>query len=128
MLPDVVDRYARWLPTRANDPRSVFLVAERSATTTDAAPALVGFLIATIEENIPIYRLEEFGFIHDVWVEPSARKSGAATALVTEALRRFRTLSITQVRLETAAINEPARRLFTRCGFRIGTIDMLVEL
>jgi len=30
---------------------------------------LVGFLVATVEKEIPIYRLDSFGFIHDVWVE-----------------------------------------------------------
>ena len=69
MLPDVVDRYRSWLPRRAEDPRSVFLVA-------DTRPGLAGFLIATIETNIPIYQLEEFGFIHDVWVDPRHRRGG----------------------------------------------------
>ena len=69
MLPDVVDRYRSWLPRRAEDPRSVFLVA-------DTSPGLAGFLIATIETNIPIYQLEEFGFIHDVWVDPRRRRGG----------------------------------------------------
>ena len=121
MLPDVVDRYRSWLPKRAEDPRSVFLVA-------DTNPSLAGFLIATIEKNIPIYQLEEFGFIHDVWVDPQHRRSGIARALVEEAANRFRAMGIAQLRLETAAANEHARDLFTACGFRVGTIDMLRQL
>src|SRR4051812_44518608 len=54
--------YQRWLTARANDPRSVFLVAEADGN-------IVGFLVGTVENEIPIYRLEEFGFIHDLWVE-----------------------------------------------------------
>lgn len=121
MLPDVVDRYARWLPARAADPRSVFLVAEYG-------PELIGFLIATVEASIPIYQLAEFGFIHDVWVEPAHRKAGVARALTDEAARRFRAIGITQVRLETAAANDDARRLFERVGFRVATLDMLRDL
>lgn len=124
MLPDVVDRYARWLPTRAADPRSVFLVAESD----EEPPRLVGFLIATIETSIPIYRLKEYGFIHDVWVEPPYRRHGVARGLVAAAMERFAALGVTQVRLETAATNEEARRLFESCGFRVGTIDMLAEI
>lgn len=122
MLPDVVQRYERWLPARSRDPRSVFLVG------TDDAGRLRGFLVATIETSIPIYRLSEFGFIHDVWVDPEARGTGLGGALVDGALARFRTLGVSQVRLETAAANDIARRLFSSRGFRVGTVDMLKSL
>jgi len=121
MVPDVIDRYRRWLPQRATDPRSVFLIAEE-------AGAAVGFLVATVEPTIPIYRTTEVGFIHDVWVEPAHRGRGHASAMITEACRRFRELGVTQVRLETAAGNDAARRLFAACGFRVSTIEMLAEL
>lgn len=119
-LGDVVERYERWLPQRAADPRSVFLVAE-----SEAGGAVVGFLVGAVESNIPIYTLREYGFIHDVWVEPEHRGRGHASALVDAALARFRAMGVAQVRLETAAANEAARRLFARRGFRTGTIDML---
>lgn len=123
MLPDVAERYRRWLPMRATDPRSVFLVAEA-----DDAASLAGFLVAAIEKSIPIYRLDEFAFIHDMWVEPAFRRHGVARALVEAAIERFRAMGVPQARLETAAGNEAARRLFESCGFRVGTIDMLREL
>ncbi len=121
-LPDIVDRYAHWLPTRAADPRSVLLVGEEN----EQAATLAGFLVATIEPNIPIYHTREFAFIHDVWVEPRARRSGLASLLVDAAVARFRTLGVAQVRLETAAHNDAARALFERRGFRVSTIDMLL--
>lgn len=117
-LPDVVARYERWLPQRATDPRSVFLVAE-------AGGPLAGFLVGTVEQSIPIYKVKEFGFIHDVWVEPAHRRRGLARALVEDAVRRFGAIGITQVRLETAAMNETARSLFASCGFRTSTVEML---
>ena len=98
-----------------------------SSSSPTPAPAS-GFLIATVEQNIPIYQLKKFGFIHDVWVDPQHRRSGIARALVEEAANRFRAMGITQLRLETAAANEHARDLFTACGFRVGTIDMLRQL
>jgi ribosomal protein S18 acetylase RimI-like enzyme len=119
-LPDDVDRNARWLPQRAADPRSVLLIA---ADTDRAAPA--GFLVATIEPNIPVYSTREFAFIHDLWVEPAHRSRGHGRALVTEALARFSVLGIAQIRLETAAANEPARRLFAACGFRPSSVEMI---
>lgn len=117
-LPDVIARYERWLPQRAADPRSVFLIAESGGT-------LIGFLVGTREQSIPIYRVKEFGFIHDVWVEPAHRRRGVARALVEETVRRFAAFGVVQVRLETTALNETARDLFASCGFRTSTVEML---
>jgi ribosomal protein S18 acetylase RimI-like enzyme len=133
MLPDVVERYARWLPARAADPRSVFLVAARDGVGDGvgdgaADAVLSGFLVGTIEKSVPIYTLAEFGFIHDVWVEPAERGNGIGKVMVSEACRRFAERGAGQVRLETAALNEGARKLFVSCGFRVGTVDMLREL
>ena len=125
MLPDVVERYRRWLPVRAVDPTSVFLVAEGRAGGKAGSANIVGFLIATVEENVPIYRTLEFGFIHDVWVEPDVRGRGVGRELVGSALAEFRARGIGQVRLETASMNEAARKLFASCGFRVGTVDMV---
>lgn len=123
-LADIVDRYRRWLPQRAIDPRSIFLVAEPSDSGS-ARWAMVGFLVATVEQEIPIYRIKEFGFIHDVWVEPAYRSQGVARHLVDAAVARFAEMGVAQVRLDTAAANEAARRLFASCGFRASTTEML---
>ncbi len=113
--------YRGWLTARADDPRSVFLVADRDGL-------LAGFLIGTVEKEIPIYRLTEFGFIHDIWVEPAYRNEGIARQLVTLAIEKFREMGVAQVRGDTAAANEPARNLLKSCGMRPSTVEMLVEV
>lgn len=121
------ERYRTWLAARANDPRSVFLVAQREQT--DAQPAiLAGFIIGTVESEIPIYRIREFGFLHDLWVEESYRHEGIGRQLVMRAVERFARIGVPQVRLDTAAANEPARGLFRACGFRVDTMEMLLEM
>ncbi len=119
----VPEMYRGWLPVRAEDPRSVFLVAERdqspsfSRDPTGSVPHLVAFLIATVEKEIPIYRLAEYGFIHDLWVEPEYRNEGVARQMAMLAIERFREIGVKQVRLDTAAPNEAARNLSHRAGF-----------
>jgi ribosomal protein S18 acetylase RimI-like enzyme len=120
-LPNPQEKYRRWLTSRAADPRSVFLVAEREAR-------LIAFLIGDIEHEIPIYRLQEFAFIHDIWVEEEYRHEGIARQMVMLAVERFKSTGITQIRLDTAANNDPARKLFASCGFRISTTEMLLEI
>jgi ribosomal protein S18 acetylase RimI-like enzyme len=125
-LPNPEERYRGWLASRAGDPRSVFLVAD--AAPTGAPPRLAGFLVGTVESEIPIYRLREFGFIHDLWVEEAYRNEGWARQLVTLAVERFREIGVRQIHLDVLAANDPARGLFAACGFRASTIEMLTEL
>ena len=122
-LPDIAQMYDGWLRERASHRRSVFLVAE-----TSAPKKIVGFLIGSVEREIPIYRLKEYGFLHDLWVEPEYRNEGAARQMVMLAVEKFKQMGVEQVRLDTAAKNEVARRLFEACGFRESVREMLLEL
>ena len=118
---DPGEMYRGWLTKRATDPRSVFLVAERSAGT------LVGFLIAGVEREIPIYVIGSFGLIHDLWVDERYRHEGLARQMVTLAVERFAEIGVPQVRLYAAWSNGPARKLFEACGFRPSSVEMLIE-
>ena len=126
-LPDTAERYRSWLTARTSDPRAVFLVADHERLLADV-PFLAGFVIGTVEEAIPIYRVDEFGYIHDVFVAEEYRNEGLGRQMTMLAIEKFRELGVKQVRLETAAANEPARKLFASCGFRTSAIEMLVEL
>ena len=120
-LPDPGSMYERWLEARADDQQSVFIVAEREEK-------LVGFVVGTCEHEIPIYDIDRYGFIHDLWVDPDYRHEGVGRQLAMLAVERFAKLGMKQVRLDTAARNEGARLLFAKCGFRPSVIEMLVEL
>jgi ribosomal protein S18 acetylase RimI-like enzyme len=120
-LPSIGEMYHSWLTTRAADPRSVFLVAEREAG------VLVGFLIGGVEREIPIYRLREYGFIHDLWVEPDYRNEGLARQMTTLAVERFASMGVGQLRLDVLISNDAARKLFESCGFRPSIQEMLLE-
>ncbi|MEH2355238.1 GNAT family N-acetyltransferase [Nostoc sp.] len=135
-LPHPEQRYEQWLTRLANSDgfstrrdanadassiRSVFLVSENEGQ-------IAGFLIATIEREIPIYRLQEFAFIHDIWVEPEYRQKGIARQMVMLSVERFHQMGVKQIRLDTAIANEASRRLFASCGFRFSIIEMLIEL
>jgi ribosomal protein S18 acetylase RimI-like enzyme len=120
-LPNIAEMYRGWLTSRATDARSVFFVAEREG-------AIVAFLVGTVEREIPIYRLGEYGFIHDAWVEPAYRNEGVGRQMTMLAIERFRGMGVKQIRLDTAAKNDAARGLFASCGFRPSVTEMLLEL
>ena len=118
--------YDGWLRQRATDPRSVFLVAQRQGD--EKGGQLVGFLVGEVEREIPIYRVREYGFIHDLWVEEDYRHEGLGRQLTMLAIEKFRDMGVTQARLHTAGANDPARKLFEQCGFRVSLIEMLCDL
>jgi ribosomal protein S18 acetylase RimI-like enzyme len=122
-LPNIPQMYDQWLRERASHRRTVFLVAEASGP-----KKIVGFVIGTVEREIPIYRLKEHGFLHDLWVEEEYRNEGVARQMVMLAIEKFKEMGVEQVRLDTAANNEAARRLFEACGFRESVREMLIEL
>ena len=126
-LDGAADMYRGWLGDRCDDDTSVFLVADRDDDDAERSN-VVAFLVATLDRNVPIYRVERYGFIHDVWVEPDYRHEGVGQSMALLALERFQAIGATQVRLDTAAENDAARKLFERCGFRPSTIQMLCEL
>ena len=120
-LPHPERGYGNWLRRCAGDPSCVFLVGTHSGE-------VVAFLIATIEDEIPIYRIKRYGFIQDLWVEEAYRRHGLAKELLAETVRRFADMQINQVRLDVLEHNEPARQLFASCGFRTSIVEMIHEV
>ena len=120
VVDDFATKYGSWLSTLTGDPHGVFLVAV-------ADRRVVGYLVGTVDEAVPIYQVRQFGYIRDVWVEEGHRTAGMGRKLVDAALKRFGALRIQQVRLETAAANVSARSFFAACGFRPCATEMLIE-
>jgi ribosomal protein S18 acetylase RimI-like enzyme len=122
-LPEPAKRYERWLTAQVKNDRSVFLVADPQQSDN-----LAGFLIATTESEVPIYRLQAYGFVHDLWVEPAYRQADLARKMVEQTIAAFTQMGIQQIRLDVATPNQAARYLFESCGFRVSTMEMLIEL
>ncbi len=123
---DVQAMYGSWLKRLIETGRSVVLVADAAGR--DDPPRLVGMIIGTIDKEIPIYRLAEFGFINDLWVDDTYRNEGVGRQLVAEAIERFTKLGVSQIRLDVLTSNAPARTLFATCGFRESVIEMILPL
>ena len=123
LRPDAEERFKRWLGPASEDPRALLMVAEEAP-----GGAIVGFLTALVEKDVPVYVRDEYAVIRDIWVEPRHRRRGAGKLLVEAALRELAEMGLKQVRVRTAAPNETAREMLLACGFRVGTIDLVREL
>lgn len=116
---NILAGYRRWLAQRIVDARSCVVVAANDAG------LVVAMLIASVEGAIPIYRVSEFGYVHELWVDETYRNEGVARQLVAMTIEHFATIGVEQIRLETAAKNDAARKLFEQAGFRTATIEMM---
>lgn len=112
--------YAWFLGTQLREPDTMVAVAERHGT-------VVGYVYAAVEPRSWKELREEAGFIHDVVVDPGARRSGVATALIESAIGWCTGRGVPRVVLWTAQPNDAAQALFARLGFRRTMIEMTRE-
>jgi ribosomal protein S18 acetylase RimI-like enzyme len=118
---DSAEGYAWFLRTQLKEKTVVVFVAERAGT-------VVGYVYAGLEPASWKELREPAGFIHDVVVEDSSRRTGIASSLVEAAIGWLRNHGAPRVVLWTAENNPAAQRLFNRLGFRRTMIEMTREL
>jgi len=118
---DAERRFHRWIGMVIQDPRAMLLVAEDQGQ-------IVGFLYATIEDELPIYQPEEFALVHEWWVESAFRGRGAGEALIERAAAELAHAGVRQLRVRAAAGDEEARAVLHRCGFRTGACELVKQL
>jgi ribosomal protein S18 acetylase RimI-like enzyme len=109
--------YAHFLGTQLDADDAIVLVAER-------AGAAVGYVYAGIEPFSWKELRDAAGFVHDIVVDPSERRTGIAGALMEAAIAWVREQGVASVMLWTASPNEGAQRLFEGLGFRRTMIEM----
>ena len=113
--------YAWFLGTQLREEDVVVFVAERESS-------IVGYVYAALEPQSWKELREACGFIHDIVVDESGRRSGVATLLMEAAIGWLRERGAPRVVLGTAQRNDAAQRLFERLGFRRTMIEMTREL
>jgi ribosomal protein S18 acetylase RimI-like enzyme len=122
MLPeDPESGYRWWLGKELKAKDAVVLVAERSGE-------VVGYAYGRVEEKDWNALRDRCGGLHDIWVEQTARGSGAGRLLAEALVRRFAELGVPRVVLMSAAKNEGAQRFFARLGWRPTMVEMTREI
>ena len=118
---DAEEGYAWFLGTQLRQKDVAIFVAERGGE-------VLGYIYAGIEPHSWKELRAEAGFIHDVVVDERGRRSGMATALLTQAMAWLRERGVPRVVLWTAEPNAGAQQVFARLGFRRTMIEMTCEL
>jgi ribosomal protein S18 acetylase RimI-like enzyme len=119
-IDQVEQGYARFLGSQLTEPEAVVLCAARHAD-------ILGYAYGTLEPRDWNALLDRHGALHDVLVDPQARRQGVAERLVRETCRRLEALGAPRVVLHTAVQNEGGQALFAKLGFRPTMIEMTRE-
>ena len=126
-LPEIEQGYAWFLGTQLQEDEVVIFVAEVARASGDVPTEIVGYVYAGLEPQSWKELREAAGFIHDVVVDPGARRQGVATLLLEAAAAWLEAQGAPRVMLWTAEENPAAQRLFARLGFRRTMIEMTRE-
>ena len=117
------DGYAWFLRGQLRRKGVVIFVAELKET-----GAVAGYVYAGIEPMSWKELRDEAGFIHDVAVEPSARRLGIAAALIEAASAWLKEQGAPRVMLWTAEQNADAQRLFAVLAGGTGAEELIEGL
>jgi len=120
-LPGIEKGYGRFLTSQIGQEDAIVMVAE-------ADGEVGGYVYATLEDRSWRELRDACGYIEDIVVRESARRSGVATMLMNAAIEWLRNRGAPRVLLLTATPNAGAQELFTRLGFRRTMIEMTKEL
>ena len=122
MLPDDVESgYRWWLGKEMKAKHAVVLVAERDGQ-------VVGYVYGRVEPMDWSTLRERHGGLHDIWVDETARGTGAGRLLAEALVRRFAELGVPRVILMSATKNENAQKFFARLGWRPTMVEMTREI
>jgi ribosomal protein S18 acetylase RimI-like enzyme len=113
--------YEWFLRTQLHEENAAVFVAEQDG-------GVIGYVFATLEPLSWKELRDACGFVHDIVVEESGRRSGVATALMEAAMAWLQSRGAPRVVLGTADRNPAAQRLFEKLGFRRTMVEMTREL
>ena len=113
--------YGHFLRTQLDADDAAVFVAERDGV-------VVGYVWTTLEPRSWKELRDACGFIEDVVVLATERRTGIATALMDAAMQWLASRAAPRVILWTADRNAGAQQLFARLGFRRTMVEMTREL
>ena len=115
------ERAAAYYGGRAEADNAAVLVAEFDGR-------IVGFAYMEYEPVLYAELATKVAWLHDIYVEPEARKSGAGCALLDAVKAEARRQGANKVLLSVAEKNENGQRFFEQYGFRQTMREMMLAI
>ncbi|MBE9057301.1 N-acetyltransferase [Sphaerospermopsis sp. LEGE 08334] len=104
-----------------SNPKAVVLVVE-------VENEIVGYSFIRLEESSFVDIAPESVWLHDIYIDESARGMGAGKLLLDASIDAAKKLGSQVLMLQVAAQNEFAKKLFAANGFKVATYEMMMNL
>ena len=111
----------RFYRSRFDTPDSAVFVAE-------AEGEIMGFAYVERDERNYAQLLENGAWLHDIYVDESARGKGAGSGLIKAAAEAVRQMGAKKLLLTVAAKNMIAQQVFEKADFRPTMVEMTLNL
>lgn len=111
----------RYYGDRAAAENATVLVAEIDGS-------MIGFAYMEYEPILYAELATRVAWLHDIYIEPETRGSGAGKALLKEVSSEARRLGANKILLTAAIANEAGREYFERSGFKTTMVEMMLDL
>lgn len=115
---DAADNWARFINAKFDDNDFRIFVAEN-------VDALVGYVIATVNEYPPIRTLTRYGFVTDMAVTEKYRRRGIARKLFKEAEQWLLSVGVLRIELKVDTLNDTSRAFWKNEGFAVHTETLI---
>ena len=114
---DYLENLTKFYTKKIHSKNAILLVAENEGK-------LVGYLLAYIVKEIPIYVIDKTGYIGDIYVLPEYRGRGIATKLKDAAFLWFSEKGINTASIKTRFVNKNAIKIYKKWGFFEYTVSL----
>ncbi len=115
------DLLADFVGEELKNPKTIFWVAEKESE-------IVGYALICFEEESLIDIAEQSAWLHDIYVEESARGLNAGKLLLEASVDAARELGSRVLKLHVAPQNEIGQKLFEKFGFELTIKEMMFDL
>lgn len=113
----IFERKKEWSSIQAVHLKKLVRSSNCLVIVAEAGDDLVGFSIAEIKRNVPVFKVEKVGYISDLFVKEGFRKTGIASMLKDESFRWLRNKGIRYVSLKMFKGNRIAHQVYRKWGF-----------
>jgi ribosomal protein S18 acetylase RimI-like enzyme len=126
LTPRLEEGYEWFLGTEMERKESIIFVAERRGDV-ENENEIVGYAWGRLEPRDWMELRDACGRLHEIYVDPSARKLGAGKRLMAETLQWLERRGAPRVILTSAWQNKDAHIFFESLGFRYTMVEMTRE-
>ena len=113
--------FRKFLQEHINNKKSLVLIAHDNKKP-------IAYCLSFIKEDVPIFKVREYGYISDLYVEEEYRRQGLGKKFINLSKKFFKNKKIKFIQLAVRSHNQKAINLYRKAGFKDHHITMRMRI